>query len=103
MILQLIIVTTRLQVTTRLLQNFSEFFVISHIISPNLKMGVSRKQSMSNFPQNEHFLPPDTHERGKKYLFFANLSCFVFLKQPFWDSHFCLITDDLPVYYDPEY
>ena len=28
---------------------------------PNLKTGVSRKQSMPNFPKNEHFLPPDTH------------------------------------------
>ena len=25
------------------------------------KAGVSRKQSRSNFPKNEHFLPPDTH------------------------------------------
>ena len=24
-----------------------------------------------------------------------NLTCFVFLKQPFWDSPFCLITDEL--------
>ena len=27
----------------------------------NLKTGVSRKQSASNFPKNEYFLPPDTH------------------------------------------
>ena len=27
----------------------------------NLKTGVSRKQSMPNFPKNKHFLPPDTH------------------------------------------
>ena len=26
--------------------------------------------------------------------FSENLACFVFLKQPFWDSSFCLITDD---------
>ena len=25
--------------------------------------------------------------------FSGNLMCFVFLKDPFWDSHFCLITD----------
>ena len=24
-------------------------------------MDVSRKQNMSNFPKNEHFIPPDTH------------------------------------------
>ena len=27
----------------------------------NLKTGVSRKQSTSNFPKSEHFLPPDRH------------------------------------------
>ena len=27
----------------------------------NLKTGVSRKQSTSNFPKNEHFLPSDMH------------------------------------------
>ena len=27
--------------------------------------------------------------------FSENLTCFVFLKHPFWDSPFCLITDDL--------
>ena len=36
---------------------------------------VSRKESTPNFPKNEHFLTP-----------------FVFLKHPFWDSSFCLIT-----------
>ena len=27
-----------------------------------------------------------------------NLACFVFLKHPFWDSFFCLITDMFPFY-----
>ena len=27
--------------------------------------------------------------------FWKNLACFVFLKHPFWDSPFCLITDEL--------
>ena len=27
--------------------------------------GDSRKESTSNFPKNEHFLPPDTHVRKK--------------------------------------
>ena len=27
--------------------------------------------------------------------FLENLACFVFLKHPFWDSPFCLITDEL--------
>ena len=28
-------------------------------------MEVKRKQSLSDFPKNEHFLPPDTHTFGK--------------------------------------
>ena len=30
--------------------------------------------------------------------FSENLACFVFLELPFWDSPFCLITDDLVVW-----
>ena len=34
--------------------------------------------------------------RGLRNVRFSeNLTCFVFLKHPFWDSPFCLITDDL--------
>ena len=29
--------------------------------------------------------------------FSENLACFVFLKHPFWDSSFCLITDEINV------
>ena len=38
---------------------------------------------------------------GKKCLFFGNLACFVFLKHPFWDLPFCLITDSIliEIYY----
>ena len=27
----------------------------------NIKTGVTRKQSIPNFPKNKHFLSPDTH------------------------------------------
>ena len=30
---------------------------------PNLETSVSRKQSTPNFPKNDHFLPPDMHNR----------------------------------------
>ena len=42
---------------------FSKKRVVSSVIGKraNLKTGVSRKQSMPNFPINEHFLPSDTH------------------------------------------
>ena len=34
--------------------------------------------------------------RGSEmFVFSENLACFVFLERPFWDSLFCLITDDL--------
>ena len=43
----------------------------------DLKTGVSRKQSTLNVRFSE------------------NLACLVFLKHPFWDSPFCLISDEL--------
>ena len=49
--------------------------------------GVSRKQSTSNFPKNEHFLPPDTHtyvcvSGGKKCSFFGKFDMLCFLETP---------------------
>ena len=37
------------------------------------------------------------YQGGKKCSLFGNLACFVFLKHPFWDSPFSLITDDMYV------
>ena len=70
----------------------------------NLKTGVSRKQSTPTFPKNEHFLPPDrqctcARQRLRNVCFSGNLACFVFLKDPFWDSPFWLITDDTGIKY----
>ena len=53
----------------------------------NLKTGVSRKQSASNFPKKEHFSPPDTHmyvclSKGKRYLFFGKFGVLYFLETP---------------------
>ena len=64
----------------------------------NLETGVSRKQSTPYIPKNEHFLPHNTHmyvsiSGGKKYSFFGKFSVLCFLENPFWDLHFCLITD----------
>ena len=44
----------------------------------NLKTGVTRKQSTTNFQKNKHFLPSDTHtyvcvSGGKKCSFFGKL------------------------------
>ena len=61
----------------------------------NLITGVSRKQSMQNFPKNKHFLPPwYAHQGVRNVRFSGNLACFVFMKHSFWDSPFCLITDE---------
>ena len=35
---------------------------------------------------------------GKKFSFWENLACFVFLWSPFWGSTFCLITDELLIF-----
>ena len=49
----------------------------------NLKTGVSKKQSMLNFPKNEHFFSPDTHvSEGKKYSFFGKFGVLCFLETP---------------------
>ena len=49
----------------------------------NLKTGVSKKQSMLNFPKNEHFFPPDTHvSEGKKCSFFRKFGVLCFLETP---------------------
>ena len=50
----------------------------------NLKTGVTRKQSKSNFPKNEHFLPHDTHlhvcvSGGKKCSFCGKFDVLCFL------------------------
>ena len=50
----------------------------------NLKTGVSRKQSTTNFPKNEHFLLPDNHtyvcvSEYKKSMFFGKLGVLCFL------------------------
>ena len=36
-----------------------------------------------------------TYQTVRNVSFSENLACFVFLWQPFWDSVFCLITDDI--------
>ena len=47
----------------------------------NIKMGVTRKQSVPIFPKNEHFLPPDTlcaYRRLRNIRFSENLAGFFF-------------------------
>ena len=56
------------------------------------KQVFQKNKARQLFRKNEHFLPL------KKCSFFSeNLACFVFLKHPFLDSSFCLITDELEI------
>ena len=53
----------------------------------NPETGVSRKQSTSNFPKIEHFLPPDTHtymrlSGDRKCSFFGKFDVLSFLETP---------------------
>ena len=54
-------------------------------------MGVSKRQSTPNFPNNEHILPPDTHtyvcvSGGKKCSFFGKFGVLCFLETPILSS-----------------
>ena len=42
-------------------------------------------------------IPTCTYQWVRNIRFSENLACFVFLKHPFWDLHFCLITDQLNI------
>ena len=58
--------------------------------------GVSRKQSTSKFPKNEHFLLPDTHTYvcvpgGKKCSFFGKFDVLCFLETCFQGRPFALL------------
>ena len=59
----------------------------AHQIFRKTKFLTTRKHTTPNFPKNELFLI--------NVCFSENLVCFVFLKRPFWDSPFGLITDDI--------
>ena len=66
----------------------------------NLETGVSRKQSTHIFRKtNISYLIIRTctcpYQGVRNIHFSENLACFVFLKNPFWDLHFCLITDEI--------
>ena len=63
-------------------------------------MGVSRKQSMSNVPKNEHFLHLDAHtyvcvSGGKKCSFFGKFDVLCCLERTVLRFAFLPITDDI--------
>ena len=70
------------------------FEVILKIAGNKAKGWISKRVFQENKArqifQKRTFLTPCRNVR-----FSENLGCFVFLKQPFWDSPFCLITDEI--------
>ena len=64
---------------TSLEKEFETVFVVNKAKRANLKTGLSRKQSTSNFPKNRHFL---CISGGKKCLFFGKLGVPCFLETP---------------------
>ena len=58
------------------------------------------KKARQIFRKKRIFFTPDTHAyvnipEVRNVRFSENLECFAFLKHPFWDSPFCLITHDM--------
>ena len=60
---------------------------------------IFRKTNISYLLIHKHFFRPDTHmcayQGVRNVRFSENVARFVFLKHPFWDSLFCLVTDEL--------
>ena len=76
-------------------------------ISPVIKQkddsqnGYLKKTKHAKFSEKRIFLTPlisacTCAYHGVRHVHFSeNLACFVFSKQPFWNSTFCFITDDI--------
>ena len=62
--------------------------------------GCFKKTKYAKFSEKQKFFTPwythiHAYQGVRNVHFTENLVCFVFLKHPFWDSPFCLITDKL--------
>ena len=53
------------------------------------------KKKHVEFLEKRTFLTTWYEHMGKNVRFLENLTCFVFLQHPFWDSPICLVADDL--------
>ena len=56
--------------------------------------GCYKKTKHAKLSGKQTFFTPWYAHGGKKIRFSKNLASFAFLKHPFWDSPFCLITDE---------
>ena len=58
--------------------------------------GCFKKTKHAKFYKKRIFLTRTCAYQGARNIRFSeNLACFIFLKHPFWDSAFCLITDEI--------
>ena len=69
------------------------------------KNGCFKKTKHATFSEKRTFLTlwyaharTYAYKRLRNVRFLENVACFVFLKHPFWDSPFCLITEDMYQY-----
>ena len=62
--------------------------------------GCFKKTKHTKFSEKQTFLTDSCAYQGVRNVrFLENLDCFVFLKHLFWDSPFCLTTDEFYLYY----
>ena len=62
--------------------------------------GCFKKTKHAKFSEKRTFLTPCAYQGVKNVPFPENLASFVLLKHPFWDSPFCLITDEMTMGFD---
>ena len=87
-----------------MISNALELLIFVLIVGNKAKKQTSKRVLQENkarqiFRKTNIFAPWYAHARVpyqgvKNVRFSENLACFVLLKHPFWDSPFCLITDD---------
>ena len=71
---------------TKLVGNRAKGRISKRVFQENKARQIFRKTNISY---------PLIRTQVRNVRFSENLTCFVFLKHPFWDSPFCLITDEL--------
>ena len=77
-----------------------------YFVGNKTKEGISKRAIF--FPKNKHILffmrkRTYAYQGVRNVRFSENLASFVFLEHPFWDSPFCLITDDLSFHIEDDY
>ena len=71
--------------------------IVTYLLEPYNPSVIMQKGESQNgcFKKTKHVKFSEKRTFLEMFVFSENLTCFVFLKQPFWDSPFCLIMDGL--------